>query len=115
MVEMIAKKAVYYGRREYRPGTQFTVDNEREAAKMERTNKAQRIPDKPKHVDVPKPAKVEEPDDNPKKIGGRGRTYQRRDMVATDGPTGEEIPLPSSLQEPQSEEQTSTSSEAEPE
>lgn len=115
MVEMIARKAVYYGRKEYRAGAQFAVDNEREAARLERTNKAQRVPDKPKHVDLPKQVKVEETDEAPKKIGGRGRTYQRRDMVATDGQTGEEIPLPSSLQDHPSEESVSISSEAEPE
>lgn len=120
MVQMIAKKTVYYGRKEYRAGMQFSIDDEREIGKMERTNKAQRVPDKPKHVDLPKRTPVVETkhevaEDTPKKIGGRGRTYQRRDMVATDGPTGEEIPLPSSLLDPPSEEPTSTSSEDEPE
>lgn len=66
MVDMIARKAVYYGRKEYRAGAQFAVDNERDAARLERTNKAQRVPDKPKHVDLPK-VKVEEPDEAPKK------------------------------------------------
>src|ERR1051325_9941622 len=98
MVQMIARKAVYFGRKEYRPGAQFDVDNEREAARLERTNKAQRVPDNTKHVDIPKQVKQEVAEGAPKKSGGRGR-YQRRDMTATDGPTGEEIPLPSSLQD----------------
>ncbi|TGT76732.1 MULTISPECIES: hypothetical protein [unclassified Mesorhizobium] len=115
MVQMIAKKTVYYGRKEYRAGMQFSIDDEREIGKMERTNKAERVPEKPAKVDLPRrKTKVEEPE-APKPSGGRGRTYQRRDMVATDGQTGEEIPSPSSLQAHPSEEPTSTNSEAEPE
>jgi len=116
MIKMIAAKTVYRQseRKEYRPGASFDVADEREADKLERARKARRVPDKPKHVDVPKHTKVEEPDEAPKKSGGRGR-YQRRDMTATDGQTGEEIPLPSSLLDPPSEESTSPNSEAEQE
>lgn len=108
-MKMIAMKTVYYGRKEYRVGQEFDVPNERDAAKMLRAHKAKAAPVKPGKVDLPKSMKAEE-FDAPKKSGGRGRTYQRRDMTATDGQTGEEIPLPSSLADPPSSEPTSDNS-----
>jgi hypothetical protein len=114
-MKMIAMKTVYdrAARKEYRPGVEFEVSDDNEASRLERTRKAKRAPVKPAHVDLPKAMKAEEPE-APKPVGRRGR-YQRRDMTAEDGQTGEEIPLPSSLQVPPSEEPTSTDSEAEPE
>ena len=120
MVQMLALQRVYVfsQRKEYPEGATFEIKDAREAESLRLMKKAQLVPDKPKHVDLPKRVPVETrqevAEDTPKKIGGRGR-YQRRDMVATDGPTGEEIPLPSSLQDPPSEEPTSTSSEDAPE
>jgi hypothetical protein len=112
-MKMIAMKTVYdrAARKEYRPGVEFEVSDDNEANRLERTRKAKRAPVKPAHVDLPKAMKEEE-HAAPKKSGGRGR-YQRRDMVATDGPTGEEIPLPSLPADPQPSEETSDSSEEE--
>ena len=118
MVQMKAlqpKVYVFSQRKEYPEGATFDVKDAREAESLHLSKKAMRIPDKPTHVDLPKHVETKvEVSDGPKKSGGRGR-YQRRDMTATDGQTGEEIPLPSSLLDPPSEESTSTESEAEPE
>jgi len=119
MVQMLALQRVYVfsQRKEYPEGATFSISDTREADSLRLMKKAQIVPDKPKHVDLPKQApaqtKQEVADDNPKKGGGRGRTYQRRDMVATDGPIGEDIPLPSSLLDPPSKESTSPDSEDE--
>ena len=119
MVKMIALRRVYSrsNGKEFAPGETFHEHDEREARKHERSKRAEKAPhmERPSKVDLPvKRAAMEPETDTPKKSGGRGR-YQRRDMIATDGQTGEEIPLPSSLQDPPSEEPTSTNSEAEPE
>ncbi len=119
MIKMEAKRVFFDHdiRRDRKVGETFTVLSEKDAARLEARKKALRTGkvEKPAHVDVPRPVVTkDEAADGPKKTGGRGR-YQRRDMTAMDGPTGEEIPLPSSLLEPQPEEQTSTNSEAEPE
>ena len=111
MVKMIAMKTVYYGRREYRAGMEFEVDIDREVERFERSHKARRAPHKPWFVDLPV-MKAEEAPGEPRRRG-RPPKYLRRDMVATDGPTGEEILLPSSLQDLPSEEPTSISSEEE--
>jgi hypothetical protein len=116
MVQMIALQTVYVfsQRKEYREGVTFDVKDPREAESLHLSKKARRVPDKPAHVDLPKPVVTkDEVAELPKRGGGRGR-YQRRDMTAMDGPTGEEIPSPSSDPEPQSEEQSSTTSEAAP-
>jgi hypothetical protein len=116
MVQMIALQRMYVfsKRKEYAEGVTFDISDMREADSLARMKKAMLVPEKPKHVDLPKhvETKTEEPEsDGPKKGAGRGR-YQRRDMTATDGPTGEEISLPSSLLEPQPEEPISGNSEA---
>jgi hypothetical protein len=111
MVAMIAMKTVYYGRREYRPGQEFDVRIDREVDRLVRANKAKLAPAKPAMIDLPA-MKAEEAPGEPKRRG-RPPKYLRRDMVATDGQTGEEIPLPSSLQDLPSEEPTSPVSEEE--
>lgn len=118
MVQMIALQTVYVfsQRKEYREGVTFDVADAREAESLHAMKKAMRVTDKPKHVEVPRPVDTRQMEpQSPKKTGGRGRTYQRRDMTATDGQTGDATPLPSSPPAPQPEEPISTTSEAAPE
>ncbi|MBZ9759479.1 hypothetical protein LB553_01070 [Mesorhizobium sp. CA8] len=118
MIKMIAAKRIYDGsvRKEYKPGQEFEIASEREAAKLERTHKAVRKTFvQPAMVDIPAVRLQPEGAPGEPKRRGRPPKYLRRDMTVMDGQSGEEIPLPSSLQEPPQEEQTSESSESAPE
>lgn len=113
MIKMIAAKTLYdrAARKEYKVGAEFEASDDYEAARLERTRKAVRKSFVvPAMVDLPKTEAPGEP-----KRRGRPPKYLRRDMTATDGPTGEEVLLPSSLQETQPEEPISDNSEAEQE
>jgi hypothetical protein len=115
MTKMVALRRVYsrHNRKEFLPGQTFHEMEDREVRKMERSKRAMAAPDmdKPALVDLPVMKTEEAPGESKRR--GRPPKYLRRDMTATDGQTGEEIPLPSSPVVPLSEEPISTGSEDE--
>ena len=100
-IKMVATRRFYLDteRRDVEANAEFSVRSEIEADKLERRKRAVRKPvetkaERPARVDIPKPVeKAVEPAQSPLPESGH---YQRRDMRAEDGRTGEATSAPSS-------------------
>lgn len=93
MPKLVALKELYYARATYLPGAVFEA-HEKHARLLKAIGKAADVPPakkKPAHVDIPAPVKGAE---EPAPLSEPGQ-YQRRDMRAEDGRTGETTSWPS--------------------
>lgn len=110
MPKLVATKAVRYAGKEMAAGEEFDA-SDKDAKLLIAVHKAELAPPpkRPRHIDSqpkvePKALKpVEEPAADPKPASG---LYQRRDMRAEDGRTGETTSAPSSHRAPRSKAKT---------
>lgn len=107
MPTLKALKRFPYGRKVMEPGQPFEA-SDKDARLLKMLGKASDMDPAPKHVNLPKQKVEEAPAEPEAPLHGR---YQRRDMRATDGQTGEETQSSSSRRGRRPKEQDSTSQE----
>lgn len=107
-VKMIASRRFYLKEqgRDVEAKSEFSVPDDDAAERLERRHKAMRAPPeaasaRPAMVDVPRqapsePVQIEASQEPASDPNGEPGHYQRRDMRAVDGRTGEETSAPSS-------------------